>query len=173
MKGAHMKNFKVRDLVITSLFIALVYVFTWIVKIQLPFSPNGGLIHLGNVPFFLAAIFFDKRVGMTAGALGMGLFDLTSGWILWSPMTVISALIMGYILNKMNYKKYTLKSLILSFVLVALVKVVVYYIGEIFILSSFAAPLASIPGNLIQIGVSSVIVLVLLKPMEKVFNSIK
>ena len=168
-----MKNFKVRDLVITSLFIALVYVFTWIVKIQLPFSPNGGLIHLGNVPFFLAAIFFDKRVGMTAGALGMGLFDLTSGWILWSPMTVISALIMGYILNKMNYKKYTLKSLILSFVLVAIVKVVVYYIGEIFILSSFAAPLASIPGNLIQIGVSSVIVLVILKPMEKVFNSIK
>lgn len=168
-----MKNFKVRNLVVTSLFIALVYVFTWIVKIQLPFSPNGGLIHLGNVPFFLAAIFFDKRVGMTAGALGMGLFDLTSGWILWSPMTVISALIMGYILNKMNYKKYTLKSLILSFVLVALVKVVVYYIGEIFILSSFAAPLASIPGNLIQIGVSSVIVLVILKPMEKVFNSIK
>ncbi|MDU5184931.1 MAG: ECF transporter S component [Peptoniphilus sp.] len=168
-----MKNFKVRDLVITSLFIALVYVFTWIVKIQLPFSPNGGLIHLGNVPFFLAAIFFDKRVGMTAGALGMGLFDLTSGWILWSPMTVISALIMGYILNKMNYKKYTLKSLILSFVLVALVKVVVYYIGEIFILSSFAAPLASIPGNLIQIAVSSVIVLVILKPMEKVFNSIR
>jgi len=168
-----MKNFKVRDLVITSLFIALVYVFTWIVKIQLPFSPNGGLIHLGNVPFFLAAIFFDKRVGMTAGALGMGLFDLTSGWILWSPMTVISALIMGYILNKMNYKKYTLKSLILSFILVALVKVVVYYIGEIFILSSFAAPLASIPGNLIQIAVSSVIVLVILKPMEKVFNSIR
>ncbi|URN40851.1 ECF transporter S component [Peptoniphilus genitalis] len=168
-----MKNFKVRDLVVTSLFIALVYVFTWVVKIQLPFSPNGGLIHLGNVPFFLAAIFFDKRVGMTAGALGMGLFDLTSGWILWSPMTVISALIMGYILNKMNYKKYTLKSLILSFILVALVKVVVYYIGEIFILSSFAAPLASIPGNLIQIGVSSIIVLVILKPMEKVFNSIK
>lgn len=168
-----MKNFKVRDLVITSLFIALVYVFTWIVKIQLPFSPNGGLIHLGNVPFFLAAIFFDKRVGMTAGALGMGLFDLTSGWILWSPMTVISALIMGYILNKMNYKKYTLKSLILSFILVALVKVVVYYIGEIFILSSFVAPLASIPGNLIQIAVSSVIVLVILKPMEKVFNSIR
>lgn len=168
-----MNNFKVKDLVITSLFIALVFVFTWLVKIQLPFSPNGGLIHLGNVPFFLAAIFFDKRVGMTAGALGMGLFDLTSGWILWSPMTVISALIMGYILNKMNYKKYTLKSLILSFILVALVKVVVYYIGEIFILSSFVAPLASIPGNLIQIGVSSVIVLVILKPMEKVFNSIK
>lgn len=167
-----MKNFKVKDLVITSLFIALVYVFTWIVKIQLPFAPNGGLIHLGNVPFFLAAIFFDKRVGMTAGALGMGLFDLTSGWVLWSPMTVISALIMGYILNKFNYKHLKMKNLLLSFVLVALVKVVVYYIGEVFILSSFVTPLASIPGNIIQIAVSSVIVLVVLKPMEKVFKSI-
>lgn len=167
-----MKNFKVKDLVITSLFIALVYVFTWIVKIQLPFAPNGGLIHLGNVPFFLAAIFFDKRVGMTAGALGMGLFDLTSGWVLWSPMTVISALIMGYILNKFNYKHLKLKNLLLSFILVALVKVVVYYIGEVFILSSFVTPLASIPGNIIQIAVSSVIVLVVLKPMEKVFKNI-
>lgn len=166
-----MKNFKVKDLVITSLFIALVYVFTWIVKIQLPFAPNGGLIHLGNVPFFLATIFFDKRIGMTAGALGMGLFDLTSGWVLWSPMTVISALIMGYILNKFNYKHLNLKNLLLSFVLVALVKVLVYYIGEIFILSSFVTPLASIPGNIIQIAVSSVIVLVVLKPMEKVFKN--
>ena len=148
------------------------YVFTWIVKIQLPFAPNGGLIHLGNVPFFLAAIFFDKRVGMTAGALGMGLFDLTSGWVLWSPMTVISALIMGYILNKFNYKHLKMKNLLLSFVLVALVKVVVYYIGEVFILSSFVTPLASIPGNIIQIAVSSVIVLVVLKPMEKVFKNI-
>ena len=167
-----MKNFKVKDLVITSLFIALVYVFTWIVKIQLPFAPNGGLIHLGNVPFFLAAIFFDKRVGMTAGALGMGLFDLTSGWAMWSPMTVISALIMGYILNKFNYKHLKFENLLLSFVLVALVKVAVYYIGEVFILSSFVTPLASIPGNIIQIAFSSVIVLVVLKPMEKVFKNI-
>lgn len=167
-----MKNFKVKDLVITSLFIALVYVFTWIVKIQLPFAPNGGLIHLGNVPFFLAAIFFDKRIGMTAGALGMGLFDLTSGWVMWSPMTVISALIMGYILNEFNYKDLKLKNLLISFVLATIVKVLVYYVGEIFILSSFATPLASIPGNIIQIAVSSVIVLVLLKPMERVFKNI-
>ncbi|OLR65543.1 ECF transporter S component [Peptoniphilus porci] len=167
-----MKNFKVKDLVITSLFIALVYVFTWIVKIQLPFAPNGGLIHLGNVPFFLAAIFFDKRIGMTAGALGMGLFDLTSGWVMWSPMTVISALIMGYILNEFNYKDLKLKNLLISFVLATIVKVLVYYVGEIFILSSFVTPLASIPGNIIQIAVSSVIVLVLLKPMERVFKNI-
>lgn len=167
-----MKELNVKDLVITSLFIALVFVFTWLVKFQLPFAPNGGLIHLGNVPFFLAAIFLDKRVGMTAGALGMGLFDLVSGWELWSPMTVISALIMGYIINKLNYKHLNLINLLISFVLVAIVKVAVYYIGEVIILSSFVTPLASIPGNIIQIAVSSVIVLIVLKPMEKVFKNI-
>ena len=167
-----MKELNVKDLVITSLFIALVFVFTWLVKFQLPFAPNGGLIHLGNVPFFLPAIFLDKRIGMTAGALGMGLFDLVSGWELWSPMTVISALIMGYIINKLNYKHLNLINLLISFVLVAIVKVLVYYIGEIFIFSSFVTPLASIPGNIIQIAVSSVIVLVVLKPMEKVFKNI-
>ncbi|MBS4882873.1 MAG: ECF transporter S component [Peptoniphilus harei] len=167
-----MKELNVKDLVITSLFIALVFVFTWLVKFQLPFAPNGGLIHLGNVPFFLAAIFLDKRIGMTAGALGMGLFDLVSGWELWSPMTVISALIMGYIINKLNYKHLNLINLLISFVLVAIVKVAVYYIGEVIILSSFVTPLASIPGNIIQIAVSSVIVLMILKPMEKVFNNI-
>ena len=167
-----MKELNVKDLVITSLFIALVFVFTWLVKFQLPFAPNGGLIHLGNVPFFLAAIFLDKRIGMTAGALGMGLFDLVSGWELWSPMTVISALIMGYIINKLNYKHLNLKNLLISFFLVAIVKVLVYYIGEVFILSSFVTPLASIPGNIIQIAVSSVIVLIVLKPMEKVFKNI-
>lgn len=167
-----MKELNVKDLVITSLFIALVFVFTWLVKFQLPFAPNGGLIHLGNVPFFLAAIFLDKRIGMTAGALGMGLFDLVSGWELWSPMTVISALIMGYIINKLNYKHLNLINLLISFVLVAIVKVAVYYIGEVIILSSFVTPLASIPGNIIQIAVSSVIVLVVLKPMEKVFKNI-
>ena len=167
-----MKELNVKDLVITSLFSALVFVFTWLVKIQLPFAPNGGLIHLGNVPFFLAAIFLDKRIGMTAGALGMGLFDLVSGWELWSPMTIISALIMVYIINKLNYKHLNLINLLISFVLVAIVKVAVYYIGEIFILSSFVTPLASIPGNIIQIAVSSVIVLIVLKPMEKVFKNI-
>ena len=167
-----MKELNVKDLVITSLFSALVFVFTWLVKIQLPFAPNGGLIHLGNVPFFLAAIFLDKRIGMTAGALGMGLFDLVSGWELWSPMTIISALIMVYIINKLNYKHLNLINLLIYFVLVAIVKVAVYYIGEIFILSSFVTPLASIPGNIIQIAVSSVIVLIVLKPMEKVFKNI-
>ena len=121
---------------------ALVYVFTWLVKIQLPFAPNGGLIHLGNVPFFIACIFFSKRVGMLSGALGMGLFDLTSGWVAWSPMTVISALIMGYIMATLNTRDFRLSRYVLAAVLVTVVKVLTYYIGEAIMFKSLLVPVS-------------------------------
>ena len=41
---------QVRFLTVTAIGIALVYVFTWLINIRLPFAPQGGLIHLGKVP---------------------------------------------------------------------------------------------------------------------------
>ena len=38
-------------IVVTAMCIALTYIFTAVVNIRLPFAPNGGLIHLGNVIF--------------------------------------------------------------------------------------------------------------------------
>ena len=61
----------VKSLAITAICLVLVYVFTAVVNIRLPFAPNGGLIHLGNVPLFVAAILFGKRTGMIAGGIGM------------------------------------------------------------------------------------------------------
>ena len=61
---------------VTALFIALTYVFTAFVNIRLPIAANGGLIHLGNVPLFIAAILFGRKVGAIAGGVGMALFDL-------------------------------------------------------------------------------------------------
>ena len=69
-----------KELVIDAMLIALTYIFTAFVNLRLPIAANGGLIHLGNVPLFLAAIIFGRRTGTLAGAFGMGLFDLLSGW---------------------------------------------------------------------------------------------
>lgn len=64
---------------ITAVFIALTYVFTAFINVRLPIAANGGLIHLGNVPLFIGAILFGRRVGAIAGGVGMALFDLLSG----------------------------------------------------------------------------------------------
>lgn len=50
-----------KELVIDAMLIALTYIFTAFVNLRLPIAANGGLIHLGNVPLFLAAIIFGRR----------------------------------------------------------------------------------------------------------------
>lgn len=82
-----MKENKVQFIAITAMAVALTYVFTAFVNVRLPIAANGGLIHLGNVPLFIMAILFGKKTGAIAGGVGMGLFDLLSGWTAWAPFT--------------------------------------------------------------------------------------
>ena len=96
---------QVKFLTVTAVATALVYVFTAFVNIRLPFAPNGGLIHLGNVPLFVFAIIYGRKTGAIAGGIGMGLFDLLSGWTLWAPFTLIIAGSMGYLTGRITEKK--------------------------------------------------------------------
>ena len=91
-------------LVINALFIALTLVATWLINIRLPFMGSGGLIHLGNVPLFVAAMLFGRKTGAIAGAFGMGLFDLMSGWTAWAPFTFIIVGCMGYVVGLLAEK---------------------------------------------------------------------
>lgn len=54
---------KTYTLVITALFIALTYVATWLINIRLPLVGSGGLIHLGNVPLFIGAMLYGRKIG--------------------------------------------------------------------------------------------------------------
>ena len=87
---------------INGLSIALVFLATGFVNIRLPIAANGGLIHLGNVPLFLTAIIFGRKTGAAAGAFGMALFDLFSGWALWAPFTFVIVGIMGYTVGRIT-----------------------------------------------------------------------
>ena len=150
---------QVRFLTVTAIGIALIYVFTWLVNIRLPFAPQGGLIHLGNVPLFLAAIIFGRRTGTLAGAFGMGLFDLLSGWYLWAPFTFVIVGFMGFTVGAITEKHHGYGWNALAIAVACVIKVVGYYIAEGFIYGNWIAPATSIPGNLVQIGVAAIIVI--------------
>lgn len=79
----------VKVITVTGLFIALTLVFTACVNVKLPFG-YGGLIHLGNIPLFLAAMLYGKRTGFFAGAFGMAIFDIMSSWTIYAPCTFIT-----------------------------------------------------------------------------------
>ena len=156
----------IRFITITALFIALTYVFTAFINIRLPITANGGLIHLGNVPLFICAIIFGKKSGAIAGGVGMGLFDLLSGWTAWAPFTFVIVAIMGYVVGAITEKHHGLGFDALAIVAACVIKVVGYYIAEGIIYGNWIAPFTSIPGNLVQIGVAAVIVLIVITPLN-------
>ena len=157
---------QIRDLAITAVSIVLVYVFTAVVNIKLPIAAAGGLIHLGNVPLFVAAILFGKRTGMIAGGIGMGLFDLLSGWTLWAPFTLVIVGCMGFVVGLVTEKKKSFPFYVLAMILACIIKFVGYYIAEGIIYGNWIAPAASIPGNLVQIGVAAVVTLIIIEPLR-------
>ena len=148
-----------KELVIDAMLIALTYIFTAFVNLRLPIAANGGLIHLGNVPLFLAAIIFGRRTGTLAGAFGMGLFDLLSGWYLWAPFTFVIVGFMGFTVGAITEKHHGYGWNALAIAIACVIKVVGYYIAEGFIYGNWVAPVTSIPGNLVQIGVAAIIVI--------------
>lgn len=163
---------KVKFLTITAIGIALVYVFTAFINVRLPIAAAGGLIHLGNVPLFIFAIIFGKKTGAIAGGIGMGLFDLLSGWGAWAPFTLVIVALMGFEVGLITEKKHGYVWNVVAIVLAGVIKVVGYYIAEVILYGNWAAPLASIPGNLVQIGVAAVIVLIVIEPLKKAANKI-
>lgn len=163
---------KASTLAIDGLFIALTCVATAFINIKLPFMSNGGLIHLGNVPLFIAAILFGKRTGFLAGAIGMGLFDLLSGWVLWAPFTFLIVGLMGFAVGAITEQHKTIRWSIFAIGIACIIKIVGYYIAEGIIYGNWVAPAASIPGNLVQIGVAAIIVLPIIPILRKSLKKI-
>ncbi len=149
----------VQNIAVTAVFIALTYVFTAFVNIRLPIMAKGGLVHLGNIPLFIAAILFGWKVGMIAGGVGMALFDLTSGWVSWAPFTLIVVGMMGFAVGKISGNKNSYARNLTAVLVALVIKVVGYYITEWILYGNMFTPASSIPGNIVQVAVAGIVVL--------------
>lgn len=159
MESPKNMKFSTKDLVTTGLLTALVFVATKFINIRLPISINGGLIHLGNVMLFAIAIVFGKKKGAVAGALGMSLFDLFSGWTLWAPFTFVIRGGMGYIIGFFAEKSRgtRLSENLLGIVIAGIWMIGGYYLTEVVLYGNWITPATSIYGNLIQLVVGAVL----------------
>jgi len=171
LKISSQKSSKTRELVLSALLISLVFIATKFINIRLPISINGGLIHLGNAMLFLIAIVFGKRKGAVAGAFGMGLFDIVSGWTAWAPFTFVIRGVMGYTIGTMAYAKerkgnnlfWNITAILISGVWM----IVGYYLTEGLLYGNWVAPATSIPGNITQIVIGAIIGLPLAKALKR------
>lgn len=152
---------------ITGVCIALTFVATGFINIRLPIAANGGLVHLGNVPLFLAAMLYGKRTGALAGSFGMALFDLFGGWVLWAPFTFVTVGLMGYAVGAITENHHGFWWNVAAVLAACAVKVAGYYLAEGIIYGNWITPVLSIPGNLVQIAVAAVLVLPIVEAVRK------
>lgn len=161
---------KTREIVLCGLLTGIVFVATRFLNVRLPVSVNGGLIHMGNTMLFMIAIVFGKKRGAIAGAFGMGLFDILSGWFLWAPFTFVIRGAMGYIVGAAAEGKEGKTQLIwtlVGIVLSSLVMIGGYYVTEGILYGNWIAPMTSIPGNIIQLIIGAVIGLPLAEALKR------
>jgi uncharacterized membrane protein len=163
---------KTFDLVITAMLVALVFLSTFFLNIKLPISVNGGLVHLGTAMLFIASILFGPKKGALAGAIGMGLFDIMGGWLLWAPITIVARGLQGFIVGKIawsNGRKGSSLALNVTATIVSIpFMIAVYYFGEVIIYGNWIVPLTSIPGDLLQNALGMIIAIPVCVALKKV-----
>lgn len=148
-----------KKLVMTSLFAAIIMIFTS--SVRLGVGANGGYIHFGDAMIYLAACMLPVRCAATAAMLGGALADIFVGSAVWAfPTAIIKAL--NVVVFTLVLKTHTKGGMtagisirnVTASVFSGLVTVVGYFIAE-GLMYGFAGAVVSIPSSIIQAAGSS------------------
>ncbi|EDS78314.1 membrane spanning protein [Clostridium botulinum C str. Eklund] len=177
-EGLGSSGLKVIDLIQVGIMAAIVFVATSIVHIP----SFMGVVHLGDSMVFLAAVLLGRKKGAIASAIGMSLFDLLNGYILWAPFTFFIKGLMGYIAGYICYRKsYCGKNFInnlFGFTIAGIFMIAAYYLSGVvmarFLVSkaatlneAFFIAIKDIPGNISQVVAGIIIALPLSLILKK------
>ncbi|MGL4109248.1 ECF transporter S component [Clostridium sp. LP20] len=176
-----------RDLVLTSLMTALVFLAGSIIKVP----SVGGFVHIGDCMVFLSVIVLGKKKGTVASAVGMVLVDAMGGYYMWAPFTFIIKGTMAYIagtlierFNGLEGTDHFKKEYILAFIISGIFMILGYFLAgtviagflteKIGLLQGFAYAAKDIIGNIIQVTTGIVIAIplstLIVVAKKKVFN---
>ncbi len=154
-------------LVITAMMTAMVMIATTFFKI-----PNAmGYIHLGDGFVLLAAIILPKRYACFAGGVGAGLADIYGGYAVWAPWTLMIKIVMvlivqlffDVIIKRASSGNHAAKLVgipfaeLFAYVLAVIWTAAAYYVAQGFIYGNWTAPVADVPGNLLQASVGAAV----------------
>ena len=149
-----------------AIFTALTFALT---LICIP-GPRGGFVHFGNIPAFAAAILLSRKNGWIPGAIGMTIYDLAGGFLIWAPFTFVIRLLMGLVLStavKGTGGKSAGRNA-LGMLLASAVMIAGYYLAEVVIYGNPVSPVMSIPGNVIQLAIGIAGALLVVPAMRRI-----
>lgn len=97
-----------RKLTMAAMFAALCYVGFAYLRIDIPVGTEKTAFHLGNVFCVLGALFLGGLWGGMAGAVGLTIADLTSGYVTSAPKTFLLKLGIGIIAGLVAHRVFRL-----------------------------------------------------------------
>lgn len=161
-----MTNKKTKNIAITALMIALVFVGTF--SIRFPNPATGGYFHMGDSMIFTGVIILGKRNGSIAGALGGALADLLCGATIWIVPTLFIKFIMAWIMATVIEHNI---NPIIGALLGGIFQIIAYTIAEA-VLFTWPAALGALLGLTMQTLIGFIIFIFLLKSLQitKLFN---
>ncbi|MBQ3281988.1 MAG: ECF transporter S component [Eubacterium sp.] len=176
---------RVYTVVLTGIMAALVMAATSFFRIPVP--ATNGYIHLGDALIFISVLVLGRRNGTIAGATGSALADLLGGYVHWVPWTFVIKGLMAFVTGSvlmLERRNPTLKDKekpgltetssgpdkireAIAFTAGGLVMIAGYFIAHIVIYGTIAAPLAALPGNIIQAGAGVIIAEAVSVPLSR------
>lgn len=95
-----------RKLTMAAMFAALCYVGFAYLRIDIPVGTEKTAFHLGNVFCVLGALFLGGLWGGMAGAVGLTIADLTSGYVTSAPKTFLLKLGIGLVAGLVAHRGF-------------------------------------------------------------------
>lgn len=102
---------KVKKLALAALFAALSYIGFQVFRFDIPVGTEKTAFHLGNTFVALGALLIGGAMGGSAGAVGLTIADLTSGYATSAPKTFILKLLIGLIVGLMAHKVFKINKI--------------------------------------------------------------
>ena len=170
-----MKSDKTRELVVLSLYAALIIVSVQFIRI--PFGPQ--FVHLGNALVVIAVLIFGSKKGALVATVGLGLFDIFNGYAAEVWITILESLIVCLVLylvfEKLLKSNDKMANIIIIGVIAAVTKIILNFIKYTIINTAVASlPLkAAMLASVVKIGgtfgtsVVTIIAVPLLYPVFK------
>ncbi len=151
-----MKRSTIRHLCLAGVFSAIVFLFTAYLHVP----SHTGYVHIGDGFIYLAACLLPFPYGTAVGVVGALLADCLTGFALWAPASVIIKAAATLCFTARTKRLICLRNL-LALLPAWVLCVGGYYLYEVLLTGSFAAPVAAIPGNITQCLFSSAVFIAL------------
>lgn len=161
-----MDNEKLKAMTETGVFIAIVFVGVFLIKIPVP----SGYMHIGDSMIFLSVLLLGGKRGAIAGGIGAALADLISGYAVWIVPTLICKAAMALVTaGLIKIRVFGLKGRALWIVAALLggVTQAIGYLATWWVLFGKAAAILAVGGLTFQTVSGIIIAFVIIEALKK------